>query len=68
MRLGGHNVPEDVLRRRFAAGLRNFFDLYQYAVDAWQLYDNADLRRPRLIASRDAGGNTESVSGNQAAT
>jgi predicted ABC-type ATPase len=58
VRLGGHDVPEDVIRRRFAAGLRNFFGLYQDAADAWQLYDNAALSRPRLIASRDAGGAT----------
>jgi predicted ABC-type ATPase len=55
VRLGGHDVPEAVVRRRFAAGLRNFFGLYQGAVDTWQLYDNADFRAPRLIASREAG-------------
>ncbi|HZR97701.1 MAG TPA: hypothetical protein VFE37_03280 [Chloroflexota bacterium] len=55
VRLGGHNVPEAVIRRRFASGLRNFFDLYQHVVDSWQLYDNADLRWPRLLASRDVG-------------
>lgn len=55
VRLGGHDVPEAVVRRRFAAGLRNFFGLYQDAVDTWQLYDNADFRTPRLIASREAG-------------
>jgi predicted ABC-type ATPase len=59
VRLGGHNVPEGVIRRRFAAGLRNLFGLYQDAVDTWQLYDNADIHRPGLIASRDAGGNAE---------
>ncbi len=55
VRLGGHDVPEAVIRRRFASGLRNFFDLYQHVVDSWQLYDNADLRWPRLLASRDVG-------------
>jgi predicted ABC-type ATPase len=58
VRLGGHDVPEAVVRRRFAAGLRHFFGVYQHTVDTWQLYDNADLRRPRLLASRDAGANT----------
>jgi predicted ABC-type ATPase len=52
VRLGGHDVPEPVIRRRFAAGLRNFFGIYQDGVDTWQLYDNSDLRRPRLIASK----------------
>jgi predicted ABC-type ATPase len=38
---GGHNIPEDVIRRRFAAGMHNFERLYAPAVDAWALYDNA---------------------------
>lgn len=37
---GGHHVPEDVIRRRFAAGLRNFHEAYKSAVDAWALFDN----------------------------
>jgi predicted ABC-type ATPase len=57
VRLGGHDVPEVVIRRRFVAGLRNFFGLYQDAVDTWQLYDNSALGHRRLIASRDAGAN-----------
>ena len=35
----GH-IPEDVIRRRFAAGLRNFEQAYKPAVDAWTKYDN----------------------------
>ncbi len=38
---GGHAIPEDVIRRRFDAGWRNFNELYQSRVDMWQLYDNA---------------------------
>lgn len=38
---GGHDVPEDVIRRRFAAGLRNFRELYRSIVTSWVLYDNA---------------------------
>lgn len=36
---GGHDVPEDVVRRHFEVGLRNFRELYSEAVDAWVLYD-----------------------------
>lgn len=32
---GGHHILEDVIRRRFAAGLRNFEETYKQAVDAW---------------------------------
>jgi predicted ABC-type ATPase len=37
---GGHDVPEDVVRRRFAAGLENFEALYKPVVSDWILYDN----------------------------
>ncbi len=38
---GGHNVAEEVIRRRFGAGLRNFDMVYKGIVDAWILYDNS---------------------------
>lgn len=41
VRQGGHDVPSDVIRRRFTAGLRNFEQLYRDSVDAWAMYDNA---------------------------
>lgn len=40
VRQGGHDIPETVIRRRFAAGLRNFHEVYKSAVDAWALFDN----------------------------
>lgn len=48
---GGHDVPDETVRRRYAAGLRNLFELYLPLADAWRLYDNCILRRPTLIAS-----------------
>jgi predicted ABC-type ATPase len=38
---GGHNVPEDVVRRRYHSGLSNFETLYKEIVDKWVLVDNA---------------------------
>lgn len=38
---GGHNIPEHIIRRRFAAGLDNFQKIYRPLVNAWALYDNA---------------------------
>jgi predicted ABC-type ATPase len=38
---GGHAVPEDVIRRRFAAGRANFENLYKPLADAWALYDSS---------------------------
>jgi predicted ABC-type ATPase len=40
VRQGGHNIPEDVIRRRFAAGLRNFEHAYKLAVNDWARYNN----------------------------
>ena len=39
---GGHNIPEDVIRRRFAQGIKNF-ERYKALVNNWQLYDNSDI-------------------------
>lgn len=41
VRQGGHDVPEDVIRRRYDAGWRNFRQLYKKLVDTWVLYDNS---------------------------
>jgi predicted ABC-type ATPase len=49
---GGHNIPEEVVRRRFDAGLRNFNRVYRPLVDSWVLYDNS-CEVPRLIAEGD---------------
>ncbi|MCW5234481.1 zeta toxin family protein [Verminephrobacter eiseniae] len=38
---GGHSIPEEVIRRRFISGRRNFDAHYHSAVDAWACYDNA---------------------------
>lgn len=41
VRQGGHNIPVDVIRRRFAHGIANF-ERYKMLVDSWQLYDNSE--------------------------
>ena len=40
--LGGHDVPEQVVRRRYAKGVENFFRLYSALADSWTVYDNSD--------------------------
>ncbi len=49
---GGHDVAEDIIRRRFGAGLRNFANVYRALVDSWIVYDNSGPT-PRLLASGD---------------
>lgn len=41
VRQGGHNVPEQIIRRRFAAGIENFNKFYKDVVDDWLHYDCA---------------------------
>ena len=38
---GGHNIPEDVLRRRYAAGLKYLFEIYMPICDRWMIADNS---------------------------
>ena len=45
---GGHDVPEEVIRRRFDAGRRNFEQIYRGLVDGWILYDNSGDEPKRL--------------------
>jgi predicted ABC-type ATPase len=53
VRAGGHHVPDDVVRRRFAAGRRNFDAVYRAIADTWQLYDNSGAQ-PVCIAAQAA--------------
>jgi len=41
VKAGGHNVPEATIRRRFAAGLRNFEEIYKPIVNEWAQYENS---------------------------
>ena len=49
---GGHSVPPDDIRRRYAAGVRNLFRLYRPILDGWWLY-NASSLPPKLIAAKE---------------
>jgi len=51
---GGHDVPEDVVRRRYASGLQNFFRLYSPRVDSWWFYDSSCIP-PIVIAENQNG-------------
>ena len=39
--MGGHDVPGDVVKRRFGRSLSNFFTLYAPLADEWTLFDNS---------------------------
>ena len=46
---GGHHIPEDTIRRRYARSVRNFLDLYRPLVSTWTVYDNSH-DHPRVVA------------------
>jgi predicted ABC-type ATPase len=56
VRQGGHNVPEETIRRRYRAGLLNFFTLYRPLADEWQFFDNSNPANPHLLASGGSSG------------
>jgi len=39
--LGGHYVADQVVRRRYSAGVRNFFTLYRPLATTWAVYNNS---------------------------
>lgn len=38
---GGHNIPDETVRRRYKMGLKYFFELYSVLCDDWVLADNS---------------------------
>lgn len=51
VKLGGHHVPDDVVRRRFTRGRDNFFEHYRRLSHRWKVYDASQLSGPKLVAS-----------------
>ena len=57
VRRGGHHIPADVIRRRYARGVENFFSLYRPLADRWVLCDNSE--RELIQVAVGAGASTE---------
>lgn len=55
---GGHNIPTDVVYRRYASGLKNLFQLYIDAVDFWALFDNSDCPTRKIAYGWKEAGTT----------
>ncbi len=52
---GGHSIPENVIRRRYEAGWRNFQTIYRILPDSWQVFDNSGPT-PVMIDKGENGG------------
>lgn len=46
---GGHNIPKDVITRRYYKGISNFFNLYLPLANTCMIFDNSKIQ-PELIA------------------
>lgn len=51
---GGHDIPADVIERRYHAGLRNFRQLFMNEVDSWVVYDNSQRRLAEIASGGKA--------------
>jgi predicted ABC-type ATPase len=54
VRKGGHNIPERDVRRRFARGLKNLFEVYRPLFDTWSIFDNS-TGKPELVCAVERG-------------
>lgn len=43
---GGHNIPKNVIYRRYWLGIENLFRIFAPIVDSWSLYDNSSMMSP----------------------
>ncbi len=48
---GGHNIPEEVIERRYVNGIFNLFDIYIQNVHQVMIFDNSEGRH-ELIAEK----------------
>jgi len=39
---GGHNIPVEVIKRRYISGVKNLFNLYIPVTDYWMIIDNSE--------------------------
>ena len=46
---GGHNIPKDIIIRRYYEGIDNLFNIYMPIVDTWVLVNNSET--PRSIVA-----------------
>lgn len=53
---GGHNIPEEIVRRRYTRSISNFFNIYRPLADSWLMLDNSLQDSPKPVAWRNVGG------------
>jgi predicted ABC-type ATPase len=51
VRAGGHDAPEETIRRRYETGLKNFFSIDRPLANEWRVYDNSRIGHSILMAA-----------------
>lgn len=51
VRDGGHDIPEEIIRRRYRSGIKNLFEIYLPTVDRALLFDNSS-NNPLVLAEK----------------
>lgn len=54
MEQGGHDIPKDVILRRYHRSIKNFLIDYTKIANNWMLYDNSE-KHSELIAYKISG-------------
>lgn len=49
---GGHNIPTDVIERRYKSGIKNLFEIYLPIVDECAIFDNSN-GNAEIIAKKE---------------
>lgn len=55
---GGHDIPINVIKRRYTAGIKNLFKIYIPHVDNWLIADNSSV--PRTLVA-EGGSNVKTI-------
>lgn len=49
---GGHNVDENVIKRRYYSGIKNLFNIYINIVDSVYVFDNSTINSELVLESK----------------
>ncbi|MBX3244353.1 MAG: zeta toxin family protein [Acidobacteria bacterium] len=53
---GGHNIPEETIRRRYEQSLKYLFELYIPIADSWKIFDGRFIPLNLIAEFSDVGG------------
>ncbi len=54
VKMGGHSIPEAIIRRRYERGIYNFNHIYRTLVTGWEIYNNSSVDELNIIAEEAA--------------